>query len=88
MASPGLCHYAHKNIHYHLLCAAVRVFRPLSRVHPSGGLVPRLLFLVERRYPLLYWCRGIKHFITPRALAQAQQKAERQQEQVGPQAGL
>jgi len=64
------------------------VFRPLSRVHPSGGLVPRLLLLVERRYPLLYWCRGIKHFITPRALAQAQQKAERQQEQVGPQAGL
>lgn len=56
--------------------------RPLSRVHPAGGLVPRLLLLVCRRYPLTYWCRGSKAFVTPKLLAAAQQRAERQQEQV------
>jgi hypothetical protein len=45
--------------------------------------VPRLLLLVQRRYPLLYWCRSRKQFVTPKALAAAQQRAERQQEQVG-----
>jgi hypothetical protein len=69
----------------HPLCtlAAAAAPRALSQVHPAGGLVPRLLLLVQRRYPLLYWCRSRKQFITPKALAAAQQKAERQQEQVG-----
>lgn len=64
----------------HCLAAADRA---LNQVHPAGGLVPRLLLLVQRRYPLLYWCRSRKHFITPKALAAAQQREERQQEQVG-----
>lgn len=57
--------------------------RALSQVHPSGGLVPRLLLLVTRRYPLQHWCRSTKQTLTPKLLAAAQQRAERQQEQVG-----
>jgi hypothetical protein len=45
--------------------------------------VPRLLLLVQRCYPLQYYCRGSKALITPKALASLQRQAERQQEQVG-----
>lgn len=66
----------------HVCVYVYSLFRPLTQVHPSGGLVPRLLLLVQRRYPLQYWSRSLKQYVTPKALAQAQQHAERQQEQV------
>jgi hypothetical protein len=37
---------------------------------------------VQRRYPLLYYCRSSKALVTPKVLAAAQQRQERQQEQV------
>ena len=57
--------------------------RALSQVHPAGGLVPRLLLLVKRRYPLQYFCRTSRQYVTARALAQAQQRLERQQKLAG-----
>jgi hypothetical protein len=51
-------------------------------VHPAGGLAPRLLLLVQRCYPLQYYCRSSKALLTPKALAVLQRQAERQQEQV------
>jgi hypothetical protein len=46
-------------------------------------MVPRLLLVVQRCYPLHYYCRGSKALITPKALANLQRQVERQQEQVG-----
>jgi hypothetical protein len=57
--------------------------RALSQVHPAGGLVPRLLLLVQRVYPLQFYCHSTRQFVSAKALAQAQRQMERQQEQVG-----
>lgn len=58
---------------------------PLTAVKPGGGLLPRTMVLVQRRYPPLYWDaladgRHIRR--TPRARAGADRIAEAQAEKV------
>ena len=58
---------------------------PLTAVKPGGGLLPRTIVLVQRRYPALYWdtlSDGRHTRRTPRAKAGADGIAEAQAEKV------
>ena len=58
---------------------------PLTAVKPGGGLVPRTIVLVRRRYPPLYWdtLTDRRHLRrTPRAKAGADRIAEAHAEKV------
>ncbi len=58
---------------------------PLTAVKPGGGVVPRTIVLVQRRFPPLYWdtlSDGRHLRRTPRAKAAADRIAEGQAEKV------
>jgi len=64
------------------LYCLVLLCRSLAQVHPAGGLVPRMMLLVQRQYPLQYWNRSSRTYSSSRQRAAAQQRGDHLREQV------